>query len=86
MEELIDCCHYDPCHSEAMVDPFTCVHQIDGVCSDRSYKHDTKCVCHNNTCIPIGRVNGSCSNKWIEIHQHNNSHNGLECYAVSCNR
>ena len=60
MEELIDCCHYDPCHSEVMVGPFSCVHQIGGVCSDRSYKHDTKCVCHNNTCTPFGTVNGSC--------------------------
>ncbi|XP_065886619.1 testin-2-like [Dysidea avara] len=60
MEELIDCCHYNPCRSVSVESPFTCVHNIGGICSEKSYKHDTKCVCHNNTCTPIGTVNGSC--------------------------
>jgi len=58
-EELIECCHYDPC-GVFVEDPFICVHHIGGICSEDSYKPDTKCVCHNNTCSPIGTVNGSC--------------------------
>ncbi|XP_065886617.1 procathepsin L-like [Dysidea avara] len=59
-EELVECCHYEPCHSVSAEDPFTCVHHIGGICSEESYRPGNTCVCHNNTCTQIGTVNGSC--------------------------